>query len=312
MSTRRPNVPRTGPAAEPRRTGDVDGVSSGTGSSAAASGAGSTAARPPRSVTSALPVTPRASSSRTTRPSSHAGSTRPASNPASTDGPAPHGSSAAPAPAHERGGARLLWGLRGDRDASQGSGRREPGQHRPGRGRKEASATSTTPTRYTVRREDGRVNYAFTDAGPRPAAAGSTAVRPVPAKAFSGRLLALALVLVTITILLAPTVRTYLGQRAEINDLKQSISSEQAQQAQLKDQLARWNDPAYVKQQARDRLFYVMPGETGYLVIGAGNTDEVPPVATSAESDSGPQPWLDALWTSVKGSAAQQQQQTRH
>ncbi|OMH31620.1 hypothetical protein BGP79_10590 [Tersicoccus sp. Bi-70] len=117
-------------------------------------------------------------------------------------------------------------------------------------------------------------------------------------------MLALALVLVTITILLAPTVRTYLAQRAEISSLQQSISEEQAQQTQLKDQLARWNDPAYVKQQARDRLFYVMPGETGYLVIGAGNTDEVPPVATSAESDSGPQPWLDALWTSVQGSAA--------
>lgn len=299
MSTRRPNVPRTGPASEPRpSTSDVVGGRA-TGSAAEAgkprSGhAGSTAAHPSRPVTSALPVT------RRTTPGRSAGSGP------GTSAVHRSGSTAA----HEPGGSRFLRGLRGGAgtDASRTGEGRSSGGHsgegRTGRGRKEASATSTTPTRYTVRREDGRVNYAFTDGGARPASAGSTAVRPVPAKAFSGRLLALALVLVTITILLAPTVRTYLAQRAEISSLQQSISEEQTQQTQLKDQLARWNDPAYVKQQARDRLFYVMPGETGYLVIGAGNTDEVPPVATSAESNSGPQPWLDALWTSVQGSAA--------
>ncbi|GGC92962.1 hypothetical protein GCM10011512_20010 [Tersicoccus solisilvae] len=278
MSTRRPNVPRTGPASEPRRpgTGDVDAAAApaGAGRTGApktgavkAGGAksgtaksGSSAARPPRPVTSALPVTPRAVQQ-------------------------------AEDTGDERSGFRLLRGLR-----------------RPGRGDRGRAETSSASTRYTVRREDGRVNYAFTEAS-RPAAGGSTAVRPVPAKAFSGRLLALALVLVTITILLAPSVRTYLGQRAEIGSLQQSIQDERAEQARLKDQLARWNDPAYIKQQARDRLFYVMPGETGYLVIGADSTDEVPPVATSAESDDGPQPWLDALWTSVEGASAPNRQQ---
>lgn len=310
MSTRRPNVPRTGAAADPGRPGGNDDGAAATG--AAPDGAGSSRAGSPRAgsrragstsagsphpgtavrrpVTSALPVTPL-----TAHPHrGHGSKAGPGSvfDPPARDGTDSDGERAG---STSTGAARVLRGLRGSR-----------GDGRAGRARKTTSSTSTAPTRYTVRREDGRVNYAFTDPAARQSTGGSTAVRPVPAKAFSGRLLALALVLVTITILLAPTVRTWLGQRAEISSLQQSIQDEQAKQSRLKDQLNRWNDPAYVKQQARDRLFYVMPGETGYLVIGAGSPDEVPPVATSAESDNGPQPWLDALWTSVRGAADQQ------
>jgi len=35
----------------------------------------------------------------------------------------------------------------------------------------------------------------------------------------------------------------------------------------LRDLKARWQDDAYAEQQIRDRLHYVMPGETGYIVI---------------------------------------------
>ncbi|OMH23901.1 hypothetical protein BKD30_10310 [Tersicoccus phoenicis] len=251
-----------------------------------------------RPVTSALPVTPpaaRAHLGHRSKPGPGSAFTRPAGDGTAGDGTDSTSSEGTSTGAASTGAARVLRGVRGSR-----------GDGRAGRARKTTSSTSTAPTRYTVRREDGRVNYAFTDPAARQPTGGSTAVRPVPAKAFSGRLLALALVLVTITILLAPTVRTWLGQRAEISSLQQSIQDERAKQSRLKDQLNRWNDPAYVKQQARDRLFYVMPGETGYLVIGAGSPDEVPPVATSAESDNGPQPWLDALWTSVRGAADQQ------
>ncbi|WP_347110293.1 septum formation initiator family protein [Paenarthrobacter sp. S56] len=91
---------------------------------------------------------------------------------------------------------------------------------------------------------------------------------PVPAKAFSGRLLALAVVMIAITIMLAPTVRIFLEKRSEISALEAEIASKQAEQADLNKQLSRWQDPNYVKQQARDRINMVMPGETGYWVFG--------------------------------------------
>ncbi|SDI55724.1 Cell division protein FtsB [Arthrobacter subterraneus] len=124
---------------------------------------------------------------------------------------------------------------------------------------------------------------------------------PIPAKAFSGRLLALAVVLVTITVLLAPSVRTYLQQQAETEALQERITALQREQDTLETQIARWEDPSYIKQQARDRLFLVMPGETRYLVKG-GTAVETSEEQQSAASPAD-LPWADALWASVERAA---------
>ena len=65
-------------------------------------------------------------------------------------------------------------------------------------------------------------------------------------------------------------------------------------------QIKRWEDPAYVQQQARDRLNLVMPGEKKYMVIGG---ETALPDAQDAPSDPGTvnpeMPWADGLWDSV-------------
>ncbi|MFT4470587.1 septum formation initiator family protein [Arthrobacter sulfonylureivorans] len=124
---------------------------------------------------------------------------------------------------------------------------------------------------------------------------------PVPAKAFSGRLLALAVVLVSITVLLAPSVRVFIEQRAELAALQADIAAKKDSNEQLTKELARWDDPAYIKQQARDRIFYVMPGEKRYMVTGAeglGESDEH--ASATAPEDL---PWVDALWNSMTRAA---------
>ena len=133
----------------------------------------------------------------------------------------------------------------------------------------------------------------------------SDGLDPVPAKAFSGRLLALGVVMIAITIMLAPTVRIFLEKRAEIAALEADISAKQAKQTDLKRQVSRWQDPNYVKQQARDRINMVMPGETGYWVYGSDL-----PAATSgagaaagAATDPANLPWVDSLWESIRRSA---------
>jgi cell division protein FtsB len=124
---------------------------------------------------------------------------------------------------------------------------------------------------------------------------------PIPAKAFSGRLLALAVVLVTIIVLLAPSVRIYLQQQAETDALQDRIAALQQEQDVLETQIARWEDPAYIRQQARDRLFLVMPGETRYLVKGGTELDS----SEEQQSAASPEdlPWADALWESVERAA---------
>ncbi|WP_445155005.1 septum formation initiator family protein [Arthrobacter sp. Hor0625] len=128
---------------------------------------------------------------------------------------------------------------------------------------------------------------------------------PVPAKAFSGRLLALGLVMIAITIMLAPTVRIFLEKRAEIAELQADIEARQARQTDLKRQVSRWQDPNYVKQQARDRINMVMPGETGYWVYGSDLPAATSGAGAAAGSAQDPAnlPWVDSLWESIRRSA---------
>ena len=127
---------------------------------------------------------------------------------------------------------------------------------------------------------------------------------PVPAKAFSGRMLALAVVMIAITIMLAPTVKIFFDKRAEIAALNADIAASQAQQDTLRQQVSRWQDPNYVKQQARDRINMVMPGETGYWVFGsdlpAGDTSSQTGAAAQDPADL---PWVDSLWESIERAA---------
>ena len=128
---------------------------------------------------------------------------------------------------------------------------------------------------------------------------------PVPAKAFSGRMLALFVVMIAITIMLAPTVKIFFEKRAEIAALQADISAKQVQQNELRRQVSRWQDPNYVKQQARDRINMVMPGETGYWVFGS----DLPAGSSSGEAGAGSVqdpaelPWVDSLWDSIRRSA---------
>ncbi|MER2134885.1 MAG: septum formation initiator family protein [Arthrobacter sp.] len=126
-------------------------------------------------------------------------------------------------------------------------------------------------------------------------------LKPVPAKSFSGRLLALGIVMVVITVLLAPSVSTFLQQRSEIAALEAEIAREQEVGRELEQTLDRWEDPAYIKAQARERIFLVMPGETRYLVKGEHGVEDVEEQAASqAPPDL---EWVDALWDSVLRSA---------
>ncbi|MHA7263649.1 FtsB family cell division protein [Arthrobacter sp. TMN-37] len=125
--------------------------------------------------------------------------------------------------------------------------------------------------------------------------------KPIPAQSFSGRLLALALVLVAVIVLLVPSVSNYLRQQGEVAALREQIAEQQQAQERHRADLARWDDPAYIKQQARERIFLVMPGEKRYLVKGGSGIEE----STGVGSPEQPSdlPWVDSLWESVSRAA---------
>ena len=65
---------------------------------------------------------------------------------------------------------------------------------------------------------------------------------------------------------LVPTIGTYVDQRQQIAALAQAVEVSQDDVASLEAQRDRWKDPAYITTQARERLYYVRPGEVVYLV----------------------------------------------
>ncbi|GHD09519.1 FtsB family cell division protein [Zhihengliuella salsuginis] len=129
-------------------------------------------------------------------------------------------------------------------------------------------------------------------------------VNPVPARSFSGRLIALAVVLAAVTIMLLPTVGVYMDQRGELQELRATIAELEEEQEGLESLITRWEDPAYIRQQARERINLVMPGERKYMVVGEPAAEESPLPENASPSDVRTDlPWVDALWDSVKRAA---------
>lgn len=125
-------------------------------------------------------------------------------------------------------------------------------------------------------------------------------VEPVPARNLTGRSVAFLVVLFVAAVLLAPTLRVFLDQQAELRAVQEDIAAEQQLQQDLTSEIARWEDPAYIQQQARERFNLVMPGEQTYMVIGGDEAveDPVPPPASPSQVNQD-MPWADALLDSV-------------
>ncbi|WP_028803895.1 FtsB family cell division protein [Streptomyces sp. 142MFCol3.1] len=115
----------------------------------------------------------------------------------------------------------------------------------------------------------------------------------------TGRAALLALVLCSLIVALAYPIRQYVSQRAEIADVERQREQARRRVEQLRDLKARWRDDAYAEQQIRDRLHYVMPGETGYIVVD-------PDAAKQSRADrrAAPRPWYANVWDGVDKSDA--------
>ncbi|KAA9394653.1 septum formation initiator family protein [Kocuria coralli] len=113
------------------------------------------------------------------------------------------------------------------------------------------------------------------------------------------RMLLLIATVLLMVFLAAPTTKIYLDQRAEIRSLEQSISENQTARDDLQHEVSLWDDPAYVRQQARNRLLMVEPGERSYLVVGADSLGDEAPESSAVQEEADRPAWADALWGSV-------------
>ncbi len=165
----------------------------------------------------------------------------------------------------------------------------------PGRGRAGRRPTSAAPTK--------RRSTRATASEPPPGQGASSSRSKL-----TGRAAILLLVLAVLTVSYASSMRAWLKQRSEINTLSAEIATHKADVAVLEQTRRRWHDPAYIETQARLRFGWVLPGETGYRVIGAdGNilSDGVGELSDPNVAAPAHQPeWWQNAWGSVVDAGA--------
>jgi cell division protein FtsB len=102
-------------------------------------------------------------------------------------------------------------------------------------------------------------------------------------------------------LVIAPNLQLYLQQQQQISDLQKANAAQSGKIQALEKEKTRWSDPSYIRAQARDRLLYVMPGETAYLIIDDRPESQKHPssdtVSTSIQKTK--TDWLGSVLSSV-------------
>ena len=115
----------------------------------------------------------------------------------------------------------------------------------------------------------------------------------------NARPLALIAIIFIFTLTLAPPIKNYFTQRAQISALKSQVASDRTALEKARAELSRWQDPDYIKSQARERLHFVMPGERQYIVTGTDITKSQPQTTQIARQVPAGAPWYTKLIASV-------------
>jgi cell division protein FtsB len=115
----------------------------------------------------------------------------------------------------------------------------------------------------------------------------------------SNRVLALSAIFFILALTIAPPVKHYFTQRAQISALKAQLSADNSALQKAREELTLWQNPDYVKSQARERLHFVLPGERQYIVVEGKNDSTQNGTTKIASSLADGQPWYARLIASI-------------
>mgnify|MGYP002654604714 CR=1 FL=1 len=115
----------------------------------------------------------------------------------------------------------------------------------------------------------------------------------------SNRVLALSAILFILALTIAPPVKHYFTQRAQISALKSQLSADNLALQKAREELLLWQDPEYIKTQARERLHFVLPGERQYIVTEGQTNENQNNTTKIANSLIDGQPWYARLIASI-------------
>ncbi|WP_212721734.1 FtsB family cell division protein [Nocardioides dongxiaopingii] len=180
---------------------------------------------------------------------------------------------------------------------SQSGGRRTPARGprtTPG-GRKPRATARPAP-----RGSGGRPSSAAPTRPARPARPAAAPAGPRPR--ITSRAAVLVVIVAVLAVSYASSLKAYLQQRDHIQDAQERIAASEATIADLEKEKQKFEDPAYIEQQARARFGYVMPGERPFVVLRGGEPIDVEGSLSDPDSidPSDPPPWWDDAWTTME------------
>lgn len=116
----------------------------------------------------------------------------------------------------------------------------------------------------------------------------------------SGRTFAIAAIFFALALFLAPPIKNYFTQRAQISALESQLASDYSALEEARKELMLWQDPNFIKSQARERLHFVMPGERQYIVTGGDESEDSNNNGISVvENLPEGQPWYTRMIASI-------------
>jgi hypothetical protein len=105
--------------------------------------------------------------------------------------------------------------------------------------------------------------------------------------------------LLLLALTLAGPLRQYVAGRQELAALAAEHDDLTQRAADLQAQLDRQADPAYIAQQARERLTYVLPGDRLVIVGDAGGPGDTAAAPAAAADQNTPTSWYEGLLGSM-------------
>ena len=151
-------------------------------------------------------------------------------------------------------------------------------------------ARGARPRQVPAERAASSTGSASGSAGSEPEGLPTTA----PERVLPPRVVTLAVVCLLAFVVVFTSLRAYLSQQAQYDAVVAKIKEASDTSTALEDELAQWKDDTYVRAQVRERLGYVMPGDTSYVVVGADSVKQ-PGASGGATQGSQDAPWYQTL-----------------
>ena len=94
--------------------------------------------------------------------------------------------------------------------------------------------------------------------------------------------------------------RQIIDSQRQVASAQERLTSLEAENEVLEADVAALNTEAEVEKLAREKLGYVRPGETGYIVLDPPGGDQVAPAEVEQLVDDD-KTWVDQLWEFISG-----------